>query len=136
MSYLSPSPVVLLLLPVDGSLLVIRRGIPPHKGKLALPGGFIDHAEGWRDAAARELREETGVLVAADSIRERRVLSASDGTLLVFGQAPPMAAVDLAPFVPNREVLERVLLPGPRALAFDLHSLVVAEFFARPQLAE
>ncbi|WP_301124548.1 NUDIX hydrolase [Streptomyces cacaoi] len=45
-------------------LLTIRRGWPPHQGRLALPGGHVDPGETARAAAARELFEETGVLVA------------------------------------------------------------------------
>ncbi|MEU9756065.1 NUDIX hydrolase [Streptomyces althioticus] len=47
----------------SGDVLLIERGWPPHKGKLALPGGYVDPGETSRDAAARELLEETGVAV-------------------------------------------------------------------------
>ncbi|MGV9816338.1 NUDIX domain-containing protein [Streptomyces cellulosae] len=47
----------------DNDVLLIERGWPPHKGKLALPGGHVDQGETSRDAAARELLEETGVQV-------------------------------------------------------------------------
>lgn len=42
-------------------LLLIRRAYSPHKGKWALPGGFVDITEGLDEAASRELQEETGV---------------------------------------------------------------------------
>src|SRR5262245_9804473 len=86
-SYLNPLPVAVLLVPVDGGLLAIRRAIPP-VGKLALPGGFIDYGESWQQACAREVREEAQLEIAPGTIREMRVLSAPDGTLLVFGLAP------------------------------------------------
>ncbi len=42
-------------------VLLIKRGGSPHKGKLALPGGFVNMDESLEQAAARELKEETGV---------------------------------------------------------------------------
>lgn len=42
-------------------VLVIERGIEPHAGKLALPGGFVRIDEGLEAAAYRELEEETGI---------------------------------------------------------------------------
>ncbi|MEU6467471.1 NUDIX domain-containing protein [Streptomyces sp. NPDC046976] len=54
----------------SGEVLLIERGWPPHKGSWALPGGHVDPGEPSRVAAARELKEETGVRVAADELRQ------------------------------------------------------------------
>ena len=47
-------------------LLVVQRGIAPFIGEYALPGGFAEPAETLRQAACRELFEETGLQHNAD----------------------------------------------------------------------
>ena len=46
-----------------GHVLVIKRGFNPGKGLLALPGGFVRPQERIKDAAVRELKEETRIRV-------------------------------------------------------------------------
>lgn len=47
-SYLNPVPVAVALVPIDGGLLAVRRGIEPGRGQLALPGGYINAQELWK----------------------------------------------------------------------------------------
>ena len=44
-------------------VLICRRGKPPNVGSWTLPGGAQDIGETCKDAARRELQEETGLLV-------------------------------------------------------------------------
>lgn len=48
------------------------------------------------------------------AIRELKVRSGADGTLLIFATAPAITRADLAAFVPSAEVSELVVVSGPR----------------------
>lgn len=53
--------VILTVRHGDLCVLLVRRGAPPHRGRWALPGGFIRPHETLDEAARRELAEETGL---------------------------------------------------------------------------
>jgi ADP-ribose pyrophosphatase YjhB (NUDIX family) len=128
-SFLNPIPVAVVLLPVEDGLLVIRRGIPPQQGELALPGGFVEFGETWQEAGARELFEETGLVIEPGEICDFCTLSGREGYLIVFGLGPAMPAASLTPFAPNEETTERLVISAPTEMAFPTHTEVAARFF-------
>lgn len=128
-TYQNPLPVSVVLLPVDDGLLLIRRTQEPQAGKLALPGGFVEVGETWQEAGAREVGEETGITIDAGGIRLFDARSAPDGTLLVFGLAPPLPSQNLPPFVPSKETSEMTVAHGPLELAFPTHTEAAARFW-------
>ena len=125
-SYRNPVPVAVLAVPVeDLGVLMVRRTEAPVG--LALPSGYIEYGERWQDAAARELAEETGIRVEADAIRELKVCSGEDGTLLVFCTSPPITSAELAAFSPSPEASELVVVDTPRDdVVFPLDAEVIA----------
>ena len=131
----NPIPVVVVLVPVPGpGLLVVRRGIEPGAGLLALPGGFLEAHETWQEGAAREVREETGVELDPAALRPVTFASSSPrpNRVLLFVEAPPVS--ELPPFTSDGETAERGAVHGPEGLAaafaFELHAAAAASFFA------
>lgn len=51
-----------------GRVLLVKRARPPVMGYWSLPGGHVESGETLKQAAAREVREETGI--AVDELRQ------------------------------------------------------------------
>lgn len=135
--YRNPAPVGLVLVPIDDDgVLLVRRDIEPRRGWLSLPGGYLDVGESWEQGAARELREEAGLVVSPAALTLHAVHSTDDGThLLVMALAPAFPLSALAGFTPNSEVSELTVLrrsDPPQELAFPLHQLAVGAFLDWP----
>jgi len=63
-----PVPAVSAAVIRGGQILMVRRRNPPNAGLLALPGGKVEAGETLHQAAARELREETGVVAIPQQV--------------------------------------------------------------------
>jgi NADH pyrophosphatase NudC (nudix superfamily) len=136
----NPIPVCVVLAQItDGGrtgLLVVRRAIPPQIGKLALVGGFLEEHESWQTGGAREVREETGVVVEAGTLQPMWYASSSPkpNLLLLFSIAPPQPASAMPRFAADTEASERGVVFGPDGLedvfAFPLHVEAARKYFA------
>ena len=119
---------VVILTIVDETLQVVlvRRRDEPYRGLWALPGGFKRPDESLKDAASRELREETGVEAAdylsefgayGDPGRDPRMNVVTVGFLAVLRDVGELTAdtdAESARLWPVAEVFG-----GSMALAFD-----------------
>ena len=135
----NPIPVVVVLQPVQKAgrkgLLVVRRGIEPRRGQLALVGGFLEAHETCREGGAREMREETGVIVEPSTLRPFWFSSTEPlpTRVLLFVEGAPLDAAALPAAVVNPETTARGLVFGPSGLdeifAFALHTRAAERFF-------
>ena len=117
--------------------LAIRRGIPPYRGRWALPGGFVQEDEGLLDAARRELTEETGLELPVhleqlatfgEPKRDPRMRVVSVAYLAFGPDLPePRAGTDAAD---ARWRLVADLLSSSGRLAFD-HDQILADGLER-----
>jgi 8-oxo-dGTP diphosphatase len=64
----SPIPAVIAVVIRNGWTLLVRRANPPDAGLWGFPGGKIEFGETVKDAATRELLEETAVHAEAQDV--------------------------------------------------------------------
>ena len=66
----------------QGRVLLIQRGHEPSKGKWSLPGGMLELGESLTQGVAREVQEETGLIVEALELVELidRIHRENDGS--------------------------------------------------------
>jgi ADP-ribose pyrophosphatase YjhB (NUDIX family) len=62
-AFADPKVSATVLVERAGALLFIRRTIDPGRGLWCFPGGYVDFGEDPVQAAVRECREETGIVV-------------------------------------------------------------------------
>jgi ADP-ribose pyrophosphatase YjhB (NUDIX family) len=62
--YLDPKVAACAIFLVDGSIVLLKRGIEPRLGKWVFPGGFVDRGESVQAAAVRETFEEVNLRVS------------------------------------------------------------------------
>ena len=67
--YDSPQVVVTCFVAHEKRLLWVQRDLPPQRGLWAIPGGFLENGETLAEGAARELREESGVILPAEDLQ-------------------------------------------------------------------
>lgn len=114
----------------DGAILLGERGKGAMAGRWSLPGGHVEPGETARDAACREVREETGVVCEVLGLVDLNEVIQRDGAggdvswhyviAVYFGRwvsGEPVAASDCraARFVPLDELTAVPLTPGATA---------------------
>lgn len=84
--YINPNPAVSALIISGTNILLTKRAVDPYKGKLDIPGGFVELNETLEDAVRREVHEELGVeirdLEYFNSVSDRYLFSGFDEYIL------------------------------------------------------
>jgi 8-oxo-dGTP diphosphatase len=132
--YENPVPVAAcVVFDKEGSVLLVKRAVPPRKGEWCLPGGFIELGESAETAALRELAEETGL--TGGDVRLIDVVPASSDrytSVLMIGYLVGRTRGVLCPGDDSAETVYFSPAAVP-ALAFKSHQIILAKACAMAQ---
>jgi ADP-ribose pyrophosphatase YjhB (NUDIX family) len=111
---------VAVILEYDKKILLSKRGEEPGKGKLDLPGGFVDPKESAEDAVKREIREELKIeigdlqyLGSFPNIYEYKDVAYNVCDLFFYSR------IDALPTDFDRAEIEELILAKPSEIPID-----------------
>lgn len=123
----------------DGSikLLGLKRGIPPFVGGIAFPGGFTETLESAHVAAARELKEELGLITNGEDFEVfgNSLMSPTNNDLFFFLHKEIFPKSILNDIVLSSESQAFVLIDENTEMCFSHHkakSIAVLEREHKP----
>ncbi len=125
-AYENPVPAAAVVVRRGRQILLGRRGIEPYRGRWARPAGDLAVDETAENAAIREVREETGLIVRLTGLLD--VLSTHDDprkpSILIVYQGEE-AGGELMPGSDCDEVAFHSLDELPRDVAFQNNRIVL-----------
>jgi len=120
-----PKVAVAVFITREGRALLVRRATDPARGQWALPAGYVDYGEDPREAAIREVAEETGLHIRLTGLVDVLPGDARDGSgasiVIVYtgdilgGEPAPHDDVDRVEFF-GRDDLPDVAFQSTRLL--------------------
>ena len=129
---LGPHPAAGCIIQQAGKLLLIRRRFNPGRGDWAFPAGYVEWDETVEAAAAREVEEETGLIVAVGdivSVSSYVDSPSKHGISLLFEASVVGGALQ-----PADDALDAVFFATdalPENIAFPTHRLALQRWRAR-----
>lgn len=134
-TYRNPAVGVAVVLIDAGAILLGRRGRGPYAGRWCIPCGYVEWDEDIRDAARREMREETGLEVRLSDVlavhsnfhdRARQTVGVWFRGEITGGTARPGDDLDALASYP---------LARPPELAFPTDARVITDLVASQRLS-
>jgi ADP-ribose pyrophosphatase YjhB (NUDIX family)/inorganic pyrophosphatase len=130
--YAKPALGAAAIVEENGRIVLVQRAHEPYQGWWTLPTGFVEYGEDAAETAAREVLEETGLLVEIDGYHG-----------IFFGGGDPRGVAHVAVFYAHR--LGGSLAPGddaadtgwfspeeiPEEIAFEGHRKAIARWLTR-----
>lgn len=125
----NPKPVTATLVPCNDGIVLVKRKFEPYVDDWCLPGGFIEGYESPGESAAREVLEETGLVIKGQKLLAAQAPGRGINVIILFYGAesasgemvPGDDAADVGCFKENEL---------PANVAFELHRRMIQQFFA------
>lgn len=123
--YEDPKVAVAVLVGRDGELLLNRRAIQPGMGDWSFPSGYVNRGEVLEEAAAREVKEETGLDVEIGELFGAYSEPGNPVVLVVYTAAQVVGEPIAGPEVSEVRWFRPDALP---TLAFPHDSAIIARW--------
>jgi ADP-ribose pyrophosphatase YjhB (NUDIX family) len=77
--FFDPKVAVVVFTMQNNKILLVKRAVDPGKGRWTFPAGFVDAGEDPKEAARREILEETGLEIEINRLIDVFARNADDG---------------------------------------------------------
>ena len=123
---------VAAILECEGKIVLIKRSQEPEKGKMDLPGGFVDPKETAEDGLRREIKEELHI-----DLSELKYLGSSPNTYkyksVIYNTCDLFfySKIEMLPVEFNRTEVEELVLMNPSEIPDDKFAFESTKFGLR-----
>lgn len=123
-AFYDPKISVATIIEIGGRIVMQRRAHDPGRGLWTFPSGFVDRGEPLRQAAAREVQEEVGVVVEDLELLEIYSEPGATVVLVVFtasaeGQVPALSDETLEVALVDPDNLPELAFPRDREIVAE-----------------
>jgi ADP-ribose pyrophosphatase YjhB (NUDIX family) len=129
-----PKVAAVVLITEAKRVLLVRRAVDPQIGKWALPAGYIDYGEDPREAAVREVSEETGLQVRITRLIDILGPDEKDGNpasiVILFEAVPVGGELSAQDDIAEAIFFDAGSLPAAGEIAFESTRLLLSLWLA------